>query len=534
MLVQIARQIWEAKYRFEPPGGLAEHSIEETWARVAAAAASAESRGGRKAWQRHFLDAMAGFAFIPAGRVLAGAGTGRDVTLFNCFVMAGIGDDMGSIFANVREAALTLQQGGGIGHDFSTLRPKGAPVRGVGADASGPVSFMDVWDAMCKTIMSAGSRRGAMMGTLRCDHPDIEAFIEAKADPRRLRNFNLSVLVTDDFLEAVKADAAWPLVFGGEVRRNVSARGLWHKIMRSAYDYAEPGVIFIDRVNALNNLSYCETISSTNPCVTGDTWVHTSEGPRQVVQLAGRAFKARVAGADYSSTAGFFCTGVKPVIHLETVEGYALRLTENHAVRRATQVTRDGATTEWCAAGDLKPSDRIAINDHRLSAAWAGPHTFDEGYLTGLLVGDGTLKADKAVLSVWIDPRAAAGSGARSVMASAMRSAVTFKRRSDFCGWIPVKGRNEFRLALAGVKLLAARLGLRPGAKEITPEIEQASSAFYKGFLRGFFDCDGSVQGSQRKGVSVRLAQSSLPRLKAVQRMLLRLGIASKIYRIEG
>ena len=149
-----------------------------------------------------------GFAFIPAGRVLAGAGTGRAVTLFNCFVMGGIGDDMSSIFANVREAALTMQQGGGIGHDFSTLRPKGAPVRGMGADASGPVSFMDVWDAMCKTIMSAGSRRGAMMGTLRCDHPDIEAFIEAKADPARLRNFNLSVLVTDAFLDAVKDGCA--------------------------------------------------------------------------------------------------------------------------------------------------------------------------------------------------------------------------------------------------------------------------------------------------------------------------------------
>ena len=473
---------------------------------------------------------MAGFAFIPAGRVLAGAGTGRDVTLFNCFVMGEIGDDMGSIFANVREAALTLQQGGGIGHDFSTLRPKGAPVRGVGADASGPVSFMDVWDAMCKTIMSAGSRRGAMMGTLRCDHPDIEAFIEAKADPQRLRNFNLSVLVTDDFLEAVKADAAWPLVFGGEVRRNVSARGLWHKIMRGAYDYAEPGVIFIDRVNALNNLGYCENIRSTNPCVTGDTWVHTSEGPRQAAQLGSRAFSVRVDGADHSSTSGFFCTGVKPVIHLETAEGYELRLTEDHLVRRASGTGGEGAGIEWCAAGELKLYDRIAINDHRLNAAWAGPYTFDEGYLTGLLMGDGTLKADKAVLSVWIDPRASAGSGARSVMASAMRSAVTFKRRSDFCGWIPVKGRNEYRLSLGGVKLLAGRLGLRPGAKAITAEIEQASSAFYKGFLRGFFDCDGSVQGSQRKGISVRLAQSSLPRLKAVQRMLLRLGIASKVY----
>ncbi len=266
MLIQVSQQIWEAKYRFEPPGGLAERSVEETWARVASAAASVEAPAIRALWERRFLDAMANFAFIPAGRVLAGAGTGRGVTLFNCFVMGGIGDDMGSIFANVREAALTLQQGGGIGHDFSTLRPKGALVRGVGADASGPVSFMDVWDAMCKTIMSAGSRRGAMMGTLRCDHPDIEAFIEAKADPLRLRNFNLSVLVTDAFLEAVKTDAPWPLAFGGEVYRTLSARGLWHKIMRSAYDYAEPGVIFIDRVNALSNLSYCELISCLNPC----------------------------------------------------------------------------------------------------------------------------------------------------------------------------------------------------------------------------------------------------------------------------
>jgi len=266
MLIPISQQIWDAKYRFSPPRGHAEQSIEETWARVARAAASIEPERSRKAWEQRFVEALADFAFIPAGRILSGAGTGRDVTLFNCFVMGEIGDDMGSIFANVREAALTLQQGGGIGHDFSTLRPKGAHVRGVGADASGPVSFMDVWDSMCKTIMSAGARRGAMMGTMRCDHPDIAAFIEAKADPARLRNFNLSVLVTDAFMEAVKEDKSWPLVFGGEVYRTVSAHGLWRKIMRSAYDYAEPGVIFIDRVNALNNLGYCEPISATNPC----------------------------------------------------------------------------------------------------------------------------------------------------------------------------------------------------------------------------------------------------------------------------
>jgi ribonucleoside-diphosphate reductase alpha chain len=529
-LSTISQQIWESKYRFQPPGGKAERTVAESWERVAKAAASAEPAGNRKVWEQRFLDALTDFLFIPAGRILAGAGTGRAVTLFNCFVMGEIADDMGSIFANVREAALTLQQGGGIGHDFSTLRPKGAPVQGVGADASGPASFMDVWDAMCKTIMSAGARRGAMMGTLRCDHPDIEAFIDAKADPARLRNFNLSVLVTDSFMEAVRADAAWPLVFGGEVFRTASARVLWQKIMRSAYDYAEPGVIFIDRVNSLNNLSYCETIRSTNPCIAGDSWIHTSNGPRRAASLVGKDFEARVSGANYLSPGGFFYTGTQPIIRIETNEGYELKLTASHRVRRAVKETRHTVETEWCAARDLKVSDKVAINDHRTNPAWDGPLTYDEGYLTGLLIGDGTLKADKAVLSVWIEPKAALTGGAAAVVAAAFKSTGAMKRRADFRGWIPVGGRNEYRLALSGIKALAGKLGLSQANKTITPVMEEASSAFYKGFLKGFFDCDGSVQGSQRKGVSVRLAQSDLPRLKAVQRMLLRLGIASRIY----
>jgi ribonucleoside-diphosphate reductase alpha chain len=210
---------------------------------------------------------MADFKFLPAGRVVAGAGSRRSgVTLFNCFVMGAIPDDMGGIFAHLREAALTMQQGGGIGYDFSTLRPKGAPVKGVGADASGPLSFMDVWDAMCRTIMSAGYRRGAMMATLRCDHPDIEAFIEAKQQPGRLRMFNLSVLVSDAFMKAVDENAPWELSFGGTVWKVLPARELWDKIMRATYAYAEPGAIFIDRINQRNNLWYCETITATNPC----------------------------------------------------------------------------------------------------------------------------------------------------------------------------------------------------------------------------------------------------------------------------
>jgi ribonucleoside-diphosphate reductase alpha chain len=267
-MAPIARRIWESKYRLKAGSDLVDREIGDTWTRVAAAASAVEAGGKlrRAHWATQFEMAIADFGFLPGGRIIAGAGTGRAVTLFNCFVMGTVPDDLSGIFEGVREAALTMQAGGGIGVDFSTLRPQGAKVHSIGADASGPVSFMDVWDAMCRTIMSAGARRGAMMGTLRCDHPDIELFVQAKGEAKRLRNFNLSVLVTDAFIAAVRADQPWDLVFGGHVYRTVQARGLWHQIMRATYDQAEPGVVFIDRINAANNLGYCETITATNPC----------------------------------------------------------------------------------------------------------------------------------------------------------------------------------------------------------------------------------------------------------------------------
>ncbi|WP_305969599.1 MULTISPECIES: adenosylcobalamin-dependent ribonucleoside-diphosphate reductase [unclassified Mameliella] len=261
----IAEQIWDMKYRLKQADGTPlDLSVEDSWRRIARALATVEKDPAH--WEERFYEALEDFKYLPAGRITAGAGTDRSVTLFNCFVMGTIPDNMGGIFDQLREAALTMQQGGGIGYDFSTIRPKGAPVAGVAADASGPLSFMDVWDAMCRTIMSAGSRRGAMMATMRCDHPDIEDFIGAKADSARLRMFNLSVLVTDAFMEAVKADGPWDLVFDGVVYHTLPARDLWNRIMRATYDYAEPGVIFIDRINQANNLSYCETIAATNPC----------------------------------------------------------------------------------------------------------------------------------------------------------------------------------------------------------------------------------------------------------------------------
>ncbi|APE44379.1 ribonucleoside-diphosphate reductase, adenosylcobalamin-dependent [Sulfitobacter alexandrii] len=261
----IAEQIWDMKYRFKDADGTArDATVEDTWLRIARDLARVEK--SPEDWEKRFYAALEDFKYLPAGRIIAGAGTARRVTLFNCFVMGTVPDSMAGIFDMLKEAALTMQQGGGIGYDFSTIRPKGADVKGVSADASGPLSFMDVWDAMCRTIMSAGSRRGAMMATMRCDHPDVEDFIAAKSDPARLRMFNMSVLVTDAFMEAVKADGPWELTFGDKVYRTLQARDLWNRIMRATYDYAEPGVIFIDRINAANNLSYCETIAATNPC----------------------------------------------------------------------------------------------------------------------------------------------------------------------------------------------------------------------------------------------------------------------------
>ncbi len=281
---EISRLVWANKYRDE-----GESSICDTWRRVATAVAGVEQDAG--AWSQRFYAILEDFKFLPGGRILAGAGTTKQVTLFNCFAMGLIEDSLDGIFQALKEGALTMQQGGGVGYDFSTLRPRGSRAKTVGGIASGPVSFMHIWDVTCGVLLSTGARRGAMMATLRCDHPDIEEFIDAKRDPNALRNFNLSVEVTDAFLDAVEHDADWPLVFpeasladgigeGSIVRdwpgfdqpvpcrvlKTVRARELWQRMMRATYDVAEPGVLFIDRINRMNNLYYCERIYTTNPC----------------------------------------------------------------------------------------------------------------------------------------------------------------------------------------------------------------------------------------------------------------------------
>ncbi|TVQ36553.1 MAG: ribonucleoside-diphosphate reductase [Wenzhouxiangella sp.] len=568
--------IWDKKYRLKSKTGeIIDVEIDDTYKRVARALADVETTPeSRQHWYREFLWALRRGA-IPAGRITSNAGALAHkpaTSTINCTVSGTIGDSMADILGKVHEAGLTLKAGCGIGYEFSTLRPKGAYVSGAGAYTSGPLSFMDIYDKMCFTVSSAGGRRGAQMATFDISHPDVMDFIRAKRENGVLRQFNCSLLITDDFIKAVRDDQDWPLVFpvldsevddldlndaetivwrdwpssagyvsnpegliACKIYRKVPARRLWNMIMSSTYDFAEPGFVLVDRINEQNNNWWCENIRATNPCVTADTWVQTVQGPRQVSDLLGKAFAAVVDGqAHASGPQGFFRTASKPVVKLRTAEGHELRLTHDHRVRRVTTFTRYRTDTEWCEAAQLCQGDRVLLNNHGGELNWPGALDENQGYLLGLLVGDGTLKSDKAVLSVWEDAQVVNGnshvSGASAIMAAAEAAARTMPHRADFSGWQKVPGRGEYRLATAGLRELAINMGMAPGDKRITPALEQSSSQAYCGFLRGLFDADGSVQGSQAKGVSVRLSQSDLDRLQAVQRMLLRLGVNSSIY----
>ena len=528
----ISAEIWDMKYRFKDPfeGTIHDQTVEDTWRRIAVALASVETsvpnylkgadQDPRDYWAGRFYEALEGFKFLPAGRIIAGAGTGRGkVTLFNCYVMGTIPDGMAGIFDNLKEAALTMQAGGGIGYDFSTLRPAGAPVKGVGADASGPLTFMDVWDAMCRTVMSAGSRRGAMMATMRCDHPDIIRFIEAKQDSTRLRMFNVSVLVTDEFMEAVKNDESWPLTFDGQVYKEIPARELWDKIMHATYAYAEPGVIFIDRINQDNNLSYCENISATNPCLAEGSLVSTPKGLVEVQDVSEEDQIVTVDGVRRVTNVERHKS--EKVFRVELSDGSEVLATPAHIFHVARGKFFDTDTR----LDSLEVGDKLRLspgvmpeNKSNLMSSRMLPKM---GFLAGIAIGDGCMTPRAKTLKIacrndepdWIE-----------VVETSLRY---FGDTSVTRSTEQVDTVNSRKALKVLDKIGVARGG--SNEKTLPMDLLNSNRFFLTGFLDGLVSTDGNVHMSKSNPM-IRVTSNSRDCLMQAKRALAFFGILARVY----
>lgn len=547
-----SRTVLEKRYLRRGRDGKPIETIEEMFWRVAYHVANAKrAEGTTMAKAEEYFTMLMSKDFFPNSPTFTGAGTPLG-QLAACFVIP-ISDDMGKrptgIFTTLRNAALVQQTGGGNGFSFSRLRPANAFVYSSGGSATGPLGFMRVFDKAFGEVSQGGARRGANMAVLNIEHPDIEDFIRCKAKEGDISNFNISVGITDAFMRAVEQDGEFELRFPDidderyrefdgtlnqaivqglpiKTYKKVKARELFAKIVKFAHHNGEPGILFMDAMNRTNPVPHVYEIESTNPCVTADTWVLTTDGPQKVADLIGRPFQAIVNGREFTSDPrGFWSTGNKPVLRLKTTDGRSIRLTANHRVLTVTASSRNNEKTEWVEAGDLIPGSKIKIHDHRQRIEeWGGDGNEAEGWLLGLLVGDGSFRDDRAILSFW-------GGEEASHMANTAKATISglYPTRSDFSVTSIVQ-RNEYRVSTPWIIKLASRFGIAQGNKVITDAVEKSSRSFYMGFLMGLFDADGSVQDAGEKGVSVRLSQSNIDNLERAQRMLLRLGINSTVY----
>lgn len=530
MLTKNAVKVLEKRYLIKDKNGRPVETPEQMFRRVASTIAAADkiydSSADVSATEEKFYKLMSNLEFIPNSPTLMNAG--RELgQLSACFVLP-VEDSMEGIFDAIKNAAMIHKSGGGTGFSFSRLRSKGSAVATTGGVASGPISFMKVFNSATEAVKQGGTRRGANMGILRVDHPDILEFIQCKKDNKDITNFNISVAITEKFMKAAEKGEDYELInpVNGKPTGRLNAKEVYDLIVDMAWNNGEPGIIFLDRINRDNVVPKLGEIESTNPCITGDSWVLTQEGPAQVKDILGKQVQIALNGSFYKSDEkGFFRTGIKNIIKVSTDRGYELKLTKDHLIRTAANMSRFSIDEEWKAAGELVPGDKIILSNNR-GIRWEGKGSKNEGYLLGLLIGDGTLKKEGGVISVWGNDEEAV-----SLMKAAGEAIVSLPHRSDFRGFqSAISGRAEHRMRLSALRDLALEYGIMPGDKRITSEVEKGSHEFYQGFLREMFDTDGTVAGTQEKGLSVRLWQNDLNVLKAVQRMLGRMGIASTIY----
>jgi ribonucleoside-diphosphate reductase alpha chain len=568
--------IWDKKYRLtSKDGSPVDKSMDDTYKRVARALADVESEQNREQWYESFLWALRHGA-IPAGRVTSNAGALEHkpaTSTINCTVSGTIRDSMDDILKKVHEAGLTLKAGCGIGYEFSTLRPRGAYVSGAGAYTSGPLSFMDIYDKMCFTVSSAGGRRGAQMGTFDIGHPDALEFIRAKRENGRLRQFNLSLLVTDEFMKAVKSDGDWTLAFpigrqefeaeqpdlkdsakfvwrewpytegyvaneeglvACKIYKTLPARRVWDVIMTSTYDFAEPGFILIDKVNEMNNNWWTENVRATNPCVTADTRLATQYGMVRIGDL----YDARVdiqATVDRRALGEGLGVEVRPAVpafktapsadvyRVTTQDGYEIKATEWH----------DFYTTRGkIKLKDLKPGDELLIQSGK--GQFGGCGNKELGQLLGLLTGDGHFTnrgkgKEAAVVNLWGADRALADGIVACV--NSMIEGYAAHPRNYQVSAVAVPERNMLMIRSVILARVLENYGFTAKSKTHVPEIVwRGNEECVKGYLRGLFQSDGTVQRDDKNSYcSIRLASSQQSLLKDVQVLLANFGIFCRV-----
>src|SRR2546429_667096 len=568
--------IWDKKYRLTAKDGAPiDGTMDDTYQRVARALADVEKDEVREHWYERFLWALRRGA-IPAGRVISNAGAiehNPATSTINCTVSGTIHDSMDAILKKVHEAGLTLKSGAGIGSSFSTLRPRGAYVSGAGSYTSGPLSFMDIFDKMCFTISSAGGRRGAQMGTFDVGHPDVMEFIRAKRENGRLRQFNLSLLITDEFMQAVREDREWKLAFPLSLReyeadkpdlkdtakfvwrewpvhegyvvndeglvacriyKTLPAKRVWDVIMTSTYDFAEPGFILIDRVNEMNNNWWCENIRATNPCVTADTRLATRYGLVRIGDLYDarvdiqatvdkRALGEGMGVTVREALPAFMTSPSADVYRVVTKDGYEIKATEWH----------DFYTTRGkIRLKDLKVGDELLVQSGK--GQFGGCGSEELGALLGLITGDGHFTGregkNSAVVNLWGEDRDYA-----QEVVTYINSLITGwakKRRQYHVSAVAVPERNLVVIRSVILARVLEHYGFTAKAKTQVPEIVwRGSEACVRGYLRGLFQTDGTVNVSGHSGTScsVRLASSQPSLLKDVQLLLANFGVFARV-----